>query len=138
MSLLADSTSFSSSIDCKAEVHYQASASFLTKLVLIMATEVSPNEVLATLDKSNGPVITSETYPKVPFVKIKSALDTLRSRDMITFSQIEREEAVLTPEAEGIVKEGSHEAKVFEAVRAAVEGLSIADLPVRWLDCTPA
>ena len=57
---------------------------------------------------------------------------------MVIYKKIDREEAVLTPEAEGIAANGSHEAKVFEAVRKTVEGLKIADLPVRGENCTPA
>ncbi len=47
---------------------------------------------------------------------------------MIAYQQVEREEALLEPEAENIVKYGSHEARVFEAVRKALDGLSIQDL----------
>ena len=100
--------------------------------------ELSPNDVLNALGQSDGPLLTAEAFPSTPFVKVKSALDTLKSRDMITHSQIEREEAILTPEGEGVAKNGSHEAKVFEAVRAAVEGLKIDELQVRRNNCTPA
>jgi len=34
----------------------------------------------------------------------------------------------LEPEAEQIAEHGSHEARVFEALRSAVEGLSVQDL----------
>jgi len=47
---------------------------------------------------------------------------------MVTYAQVEREEAFLEPEAEVIVSQGSHEARVFEAVRKAMGGLSIQDL----------
>ena len=57
---------------------------------------------------------------------------------MVTYEAIDKEEAILTPEAEGIAANGSHEAKVFEAVHNAMEGLRIAELPVRWLNCMPA
>lgn len=57
---------------------------------------------------------------------------------MVTYSKIDREEAILTEEAEGIAANGSHEAKVFEAVRKAVDGLKISDLPVRGINCMPA
>ena len=102
------------------------------------ANELSPNQLLEALSLCDGPILTADAFPSVPFVKVKSALDTLRSRAMVIPSQIEREEAVLMPEAEGIAAYGSHEAKVFEAVRAAVEGLKIDELPVRWLKCMPA
>lgn len=57
---------------------------------------------------------------------------------MITHRQIDREEVNLTLEAEGIAAEGSHEAKVFDAVRQAMDSLKIADLPLRRLNCMPA
>jgi phenylalanyl-tRNA synthetase alpha chain len=47
---------------------------------------------------------------------------------MVTYETIDREEAILEPEAEQIAEHGSHEARVFEALRNAVEGLSIQDL----------
>ena len=57
---------------------------------------------------------------------------------MVTYEAIDQEVAILTLEAEGIAANGSHEAKVFEAVRNAIEGLRIAELPVCWLNCMPA
>ena len=86
-------------------------------------------EVLNALDAQDGPILTADTFPKESFVSVKSALDRLRSRDMVTYKAIEREHSVLTEEGAGIVKDGSHEARVFEAVRKAVDGLKIADLP---------
>ena len=94
-----------------------------------MADDLSPNEVLASLSKTDGALLTSNAFPRVSFVKVKSAVDTLKSRDMITYKQVDREEAILTPEAEGIAANGSHEAKVWEAVRRAMNGLKISDLP---------
>ena len=57
---------------------------------------------------------------------------------MVIYEAIDKEEAILTPEAEGVAAKSSPEAKVFEAVRSAMEGVKIADLPVRWLSCMPA
>ena len=107
-------------------------------VVASAASELAPNQVLDALSQNNGPILTADAFPSASFVKVKSALDTLRSRAMIVQSQIEREEAILTAEGEGIASRGSHEAKVFEAVRASVEGLKIDDLPVCWLRCMPA
>ena len=73
-------------------------------------------------------ILSSEEFPGVGFVEMKAALDRLRSRDMISYEQIEREECVLEAEGEQIAAHGSHEARVFEALRAAAEGLSIAEL----------
>ncbi len=61
---------------------------------------------------------------------MKSALDRLNSREMVVYQVIEKEEAHLTEEGQSIAADGSHEAKVFEAVRQAVEGLRIDRLPV--------
>lgn len=94
-----------------------------------MATDLSPNQVLERLSQADGALLMSEAFPGVPFVKIKSAVDTLRSREMIVSKQVDREEAILTPEAEGIAANGSHEAKVWEAVHKAMGGMKISDLP---------
>ncbi|MCJ1304404.1 Phenylalanyl-tRNA synthetase, beta subunit, cytoplasmic [Hypocenomyce scalaris] len=86
-------------------------------------------QVLDALSESNDPILTANAFPSVPSATVKSALDRLGSREMVSYKTIDREEAVLTDEANGIVADGSHEAKVFEAVRKAVEGLKIGDLP---------
>lgn len=102
-----------------------------------MASDLT-SQVLEVLSRSNGPVISADAFPSAPATAVKGALDRLRSREMVAYTTIEREEAILTPEAKGIAAEGSHEAKVFEAVRKSITGLNIAELPVRWLNCTPA
>ena len=102
-----------------------------------MASDLT-SQVLQVLSRSIGPVISGDAFPSIPAAAVKGALDRLHSREMVVYKTIDREEAILTPEAKGIAAEGSHEAKVFEAIRKSVEGLKIADLPVRWLSCTPA
>lgn len=47
---------------------------------------------------------------------------------MIAYDTIDREEALLEPEALEIAANGSHEARVFEALRQAMGGLSVAEL----------
>ena len=101
-----------------------------------MATDITA-EVLDVLSRTDEPVLSTDAFPSVPSTEIKSALDRLKSRDMVSYDAIDKEEAVLTPEAEGIAANGSHEAKVFEAVLQAVDGMKISDLPVRWLNCMP-
>lgn len=96
------------------------------------------SQVLDALAESDGSLLSNVVFPSVVSTTVKSALDRLASREMVVYRIIEQEKAILTPEAEGIAAEGSHEAKVFEAVRDAVEGLKIADLPVCWLNCMPA
>jgi phenylalanyl-tRNA synthetase alpha chain len=84
-------------------------------------------EILQRLSISE-PLQTSEAFPNANFVEIKAALDRLRSRDMIVYETIEKEEVVLEPEGEEIAKHGSHEARVFEALRVAMDGLTIPEL----------
>jgi len=93
------------------------------------------SEVLQALSKSD-PVSSTDAFPGVPFESIKAALDRLASRSMVVYEQVEREEAFLEPEAETIVNHGSHEARVFEAVRQALDGLSIQDLESKIGDKT--
>lgn len=102
-----------------------------------MASDLT-SQVLDVLSQSDGPVLSTDAFPTIPSTTVKSALDRLGSREMVSYRTIDREEAVLTAEAEGIAANGSHEAKVFEAVRQSVKGLKIADLPVCFLNCTPA
>jgi phenylalanyl-tRNA synthetase alpha chain len=86
-------------------------------------------QVLGALSSETS-VLSSDAFPLMPSTSVKSALDRLASRDMVSYQTLEREEAVLTEEGKAIAEGGSHEAKVFEAVRKAVEGLKIGDLPV--------
>ena len=102
-----------------------------------MASDITA-QVLDVLSQGDGAQLSTDIFPSIPSSEVKSALDRLKSRDMVIYEAIDKEEAILTPEAEGIAANGSHEAKVFEAVHNAMEGLRIAELPVRWLNCMPA
>lgn len=93
-----------------------------------MASDLTA-QILEALSRADKPILSSDAFPSTPSLTVKSALDRLGSRDMIAYETIEREEATLTKEGEGIAANGSHEATVFEAVRAALDGLKIADLP---------
>lgn len=84
-------------------------------------------QVLQALS-TQSPLLSAEAFPSIAFQDIKAALDRLASRSMITYETIDREEAILEPEAVQIAEHGSHEARVFEALRTAVEGLSIQEL----------
>lgn len=92
-----------------------------------ISTEALIPQILQALSNSD-PIQSTDAFPQVPFESIKAALDRLASRSMVTYEQVEREEAILEPEAETIVSRGSHEARVFEAVRKAMSGLSIQEL----------
>src|SRR5262245_61631035 len=85
------------------------------------------SEILHALSKTD-PILSSEAFPATPWTDIKAAADRLASRSMVTYEQIDREEAVLEPEGEQIAAHGSHEARVFEALRQALEGLTVAEL----------
>lgn len=84
-------------------------------------------EILQALSKAS-PIQSQDAFPQASFNELKAALDRLASRSMIKYEQIEKDEPILEPEAEQIVANGSHEARVFEALRQAVEGLSVQDL----------
>ena len=71
-------------------------------------------------------VKTAETFPNTSQIEIKAALDKLKSRSMIEYDTRDREEVILTEEGEQIVAEGSHEYKVWDAVRQAGK-LSLKD-----------
>lgn len=85
------------------------------------------SQILRALDKTE-PIVSTEAFPNATFVEVKAALDRLASREMVHYDTIERQEALLEPEGEEIAANGSHEARVFEAVRKAMEGLSIQEL----------
>lgn len=95
-------------------------------------------QVLDVLSHGNGPILSTNAFPSTPSTEVKAALDRLKSREMVAYETIDKDEATLTSEAEGVAANGSPEAKVFEAVRKAVEGLKMSELPVCWLNCTPA
>lgn len=95
-------------------------------------------QVLQVLSSADGPVLTSEAFPNASFVAVKSAVDRLRSREFIVAEQIDRIELGLTKEGEDIAEKGSNGARVFEAVRTALEGLKIKDLPAAVGDANVA
>lgn len=86
-----------------------------------------PSEILQVLSQ-NEPILSSEAFPNEKSTDVKSALDRLGSRSMITYDTIDREEAILEPEAVEIEANGSHEARVFDALSKAVDGLTVDEL----------
>ena len=86
-----------------------------------------PSEILQNLSRRD-PLLSAEAFPSLKSIEVKSAIDRLASRSMITYDTIDREEAVLEPEAEEITANGSHEARVFEALREAMHGLTVSEL----------
>lgn len=77
---------------------------------------------------TQSPIQSVDAFPAAPFQELKGALDRLGSRSMINYETIEREEALLEPEAEQIAAHGSHEARVFEALKQAMDGLTVQEL----------
>ncbi|KAI6250083.1 Phenylalanine--tRNA ligase alpha subunit [Erysiphe necator] len=85
-------------------------------------------EILQALSCVGGPLLSSEAFPNYSFTDLKSALDRLIARSMILYETIEKEEYTLEDEALAIEANGSHEARVFKALRESVEGLTIQEL----------
>ncbi|KAI3337886.1 phenylalanyl-tRNA synthetase alpha chain [Ustulina deusta] len=86
-----------------------------------------PSQILHALDKT-APLLSSEAFPASNFADLKAALDRLASRRMVEYATTQREEVHLEPEGELIAAHGSHEARVFEALRTAVDGLTVQEL----------
>ncbi|KAK5054029.1 hypothetical protein LTR84_001991 [Exophiala bonariae] len=95
-------------------------------------------QVLNVLASADGPILTSDVLPNASLIPVKAAVDRLRSRGFLEAEQIDRIELHLTAEGEEIANNGSNGAKVFEAVRAALEGLKIKDLPTAVGDASVA
>jgi phenylalanyl-tRNA synthetase alpha chain len=60
---------------------------------------------------------TRDEFPSVPQPEIKAALDRLGSRSMIEYDVRDAEQLNLTPEALSICDNGSHEFRVWDAIR---------------------
>ncbi|KAL4966246.1 phenylalanine--tRNA ligase subunit alpha [Aspergillus stella-maris] len=92
-----------------------------------MAADLT-NSVLEALSTAEGSILSNEAFPSHPSLNVKSALDRLSSRDMVQYEAISKDVLALTKEGEGVASNGSQEAKVFEAVLAAMDGLKIKDV----------
>ncbi len=86
-----------------------------------------PTQILHALEKKE-PLLSSDKFPNHKPGDVKGALDRLHSRLMVEYATIDREEAILEPEAVEIAANGSHEARVFEQLLKTVEGLTVAEL----------
>jgi len=89
-------------------------------------------DILDLLDTKDT-LQTNEDFPAIPQAEIKAALDRLASRSMLEYKPLNTDKVVLTPESEDIVANGSHEFKVWKAVKEAGK-VSIKELPVRPRD----
>lgn len=88
-----------------------------------------PSRILKALEQKDT-ILSNETFSSIESTEVKAALDRLGSRSMITYETIDREEPILEEEAIAIAANGSHEARVFEALRGQMEGLTIQELEV--------
>ena len=75
------------------------------------------SQILSTLD-SRETIDTAETFPQASQAEVKAALDRLASRGMVQYETNDTEQVVLTGEGQQICDEGSHEWKVWEAVKS--------------------
>lgn len=73
-------------------------------------------EILETLENTD-PLQSQDSFPQTSSVDIKAACDRLASRSMVTYEQKDEEVVVLTEEGQQIVDQGSHEYRVWEAVK---------------------
>lgn len=89
-------------------------------------------DVLDLLEQKQ-PLQTSEDFPSIPQAEIKAALDRLASRSMVEYQAHDSEQVLLTPEAESIVADGSHEYKVWKAVKDA-DKVPVKEIAVRTYD----
>lgn len=85
-------------------------------------------EILTRLE-TESPFQTQDAFPNVSQAEIKAAIDRLASRSMVLYDTTDREVVVLTKEGTQIAQEGSHEYKVWRAVKESGT-LPIKDLPV--------
>ena len=85
-------------------------------------------EILEKLDRQ-GSFASNDEFPDIPQGQIKAALDRLGSRQMIQYKTNDSERIILTAEGQMICDEGSHEYKVWDAVRRHKK-LEMKDLAV--------
>lgn len=74
-------------------------------------------QILETLE-SQDPLQTQDAFPTSTQIEIKAALDRLASRHMVVYETKDTEQAILTDEGQQIADEGSHEYKVWDAVKS--------------------
>lgn len=85
-------------------------------------------QLLEALDRQPE-LQTSKDFGDVPQAEIKAALDRLASRQMVQYDTSDSEQVLLTAEGKMICDQGSHEYKVWDAVRKRGK-LGIKELPV--------
>lgn len=84
-------------------------------------------DILEKLDDEST-FSSNDAFSNVPQAEFKAALDRLSSRSMIEYKQETTERVVLEPEGEDIVANGSHEIKLFNAIKEAGK-IPLKDVP---------
>jgi len=74
--------------------------------------------ILDTLENQQA-INSTEAFPQIPQDEIKAALDRLKSRLMLEYDAVDEEQVHLTEEGQSIADTGSHEWKVWDAIRKA-------------------
>ncbi|PVU92954.1 hypothetical protein BB559_003526 [Furculomyces boomerangus] len=93
-----------------------------------MATDLQ-SFILQTLDQQGAIENTANLKDgSLDQLAILGVLKSLESKEMISFTTIEKERWILTAEGKDIVDHGSHEARVFAAIPSGDEGIEIASL----------
>ncbi|KAF9338314.1 Phenylalanyl-tRNA synthetase, beta subunit, cytoplasmic [Podila minutissima] len=87
--------------------------------------------ILTTLD-TQGSIENTDSLKgpdgaAIPYLAVVGVLNSLASKEMLSYTTIERDQFNLTEEGNEIADSGSHEAKVFNAVDAE-NGIAIAEL----------
>ena len=88
-------------------------------------------EILHILE-TQDPIRTQDAFPEISQAEIKGSIDRLSSRQMVEYTTQDSEVVALTEEGQQICNEGSHEYKVWDAVRKSGR-LSLKDPAVRSL-----
>lgn len=86
--------------------------------------------ILSALDKAaDGTIADSRVaFPDVSSEQVQAAVTSLAARSMVTYKAKEQELWGLTPEAEDIVANGSHEIRLYDEVVKSLEGLKISEV----------
>lgn len=86
--------------------------------------------ILSSLDKApKGTIADTRTaFPGVSADLLQAAITSLAAKSMVTFKANEKDLWSLTPEAEDIAANGSHEIRLYDEVVKSLEGLKIADV----------
>ncbi|KAF7725882.1 Phenylalanyl-tRNA synthetase, beta subunit, cytoplasmic [Apophysomyces ossiformis] len=92
----------------------------LQTLILTTLDQHNVIEDSKDLKAANGDVVDQQAF--------LGALNSLKSKEMVDYSAIEREVWTLTEEGQQLAKDGSHEARVFAAVPAGEEGIPMAEV----------